>query len=281
MAHIGGRLEQLLYRGGWPFRVARALGFSPEVLTTRHSIRVGGHAAAMPPLTIAYASDFHAGSTTDPAVLRAGCAQLAAAAPDVLLLGGDFVSLEPSAAESLAQDLAAIPAPFGRFAVLGNHDWWADAPRVGRILEASGIRLLTNRSVRLRPPFADVWICGLDDHWCGQPDAAAAVREAAGVRIVLMHSPSGLLDLGAERFDLALCGHTHGGQLALPGGVPIVLPHGPLSRRYARGRFALEDGRTLVVSVGLGCVVVPFRLFATPEIVVCTLTANSDDQVKT
>jgi predicted MPP superfamily phosphohydrolase len=233
----------------------------------------------MPPLTIAYASDFHAGSTTDPAVLHAGCAKLRAAAADVLLLGGDFVTLDPSAAEPLAAELGTIPAPFGRFAVLGNHDWWADAPRIARTLEAAGIVLLTNRSVRLRAPLDGVWICGLDDHWCGQPDAAAALREAAGVRIVLMHSPSGLLDLGQERFDLALCGHTHGGQLALPGGVPIVVPQGPLSRRYSRGRFSLGDGRTLVVSVGLGCVVLPVRLFATPEIVVCHLSADPNAEV--
>jgi predicted MPP superfamily phosphohydrolase len=87
-----------------------------------------------------------------------------------------------------------------------------------------------------------------------------------------MHAPSGLLDLGEERFDLALCGHTHGGQLALPGGIPIVVPQGPLSRRYARGRFPVGDAGTLVVSVGLGCVVLPLRTFADPEIVICTLS---------
>lgn len=261
-----------MYRGGWPFRVARALGVRPAVLTTRHSIPVRIRGGVLPPLTIAYASDFHAGATTDPAILRAGCAMLKAAAADVLLLGGDFVTLEPSAVEALAVELGSIPAPFGRFAVLGNHDWWCDAPRIVRALEAAGVVVLINRSVRLPPPFDDVWICGLDDHWCGQPDGVAAVRGADGVRIVLMHSPSGLLDLGQERFDLALCGHTHGGQLALPGGVPILVPHGPLSRRYSRGRFGLGDGRTLIVSVGLGCVVLPLRLFADPEIVVCGLT---------
>ena len=65
---------------------------------------------------------------------------------------------------------------------------------------------------------------------------AAALSGADGIRVVLMHAPSGLLDLGAKHFDLALCGDTHGGQLALPGGVPIVVPHGRLSRRYSRGR---------------------------------------------
>jgi predicted MPP superfamily phosphohydrolase len=269
------RLEAFLYRGGWPVRLARALGVRPEVRTTRHSIPISNGSAPIPPLRIAYGSDFHAGPTTDPAVLRAACAALHAAAPHVLLLGGDFVTLVPSEIDWLARELAAIPAPFGRFAVLGNHDWWSDGPYIARALEAAGIRVLTNRSVQLDAPFQHVWICGLDDHGRGRPDAAVALAGAEGVRIVLMHAPSGLLDLGEERFDLALCRHTHGGQLALPGGTPVVVPHGRLSRRYARGRFGIADGRTLVVSVGVGCVVLPLRLFADPEIVVCNLTAAS------
>jgi len=273
VGHLLVRLEALLYRGGWPVRLARALGVRPEVRTTRHSIPISNGSVPIPPLRIAFGSDFHSGPTTDPAVLRAACAALRDAAPHVLLLGGDFVTLVPSEIDWLARELAAIPAPSGRFAVLGNHDWWSDGPYIARALEAAGIRVLTNRSVQLDAPFHHVWICGLDDHGLGRPDAAAALAGAEGVRIVLMHAPSGLLDLGEERFDLALCGHTHGGQLALPGGVPVVVPHGRLSRRYARGRFGLADGRTLVVSVGVGCVVLPLRLFADTEIVVCNLTA--------
>jgi predicted MPP superfamily phosphohydrolase len=265
------RLEAALYRGGWPIRLARALGIRPRVRTVRHVIPMNHGSLPPCPLRLAYASDFHAGPTTDPAVLRAACDQLQAAAPDVLLLGGDFVTFVPSEIDWLAPELGRIPAPFGRFAVLGNHDWWSDARHVVRRLEAAGIQVLTNRNVRLGPPFDQVWICGIDDHWCGHPDAGAGLAGADGVRVVLMHSPSGLLDLGPERFDLALCGHTHGGQLALPGGIPLVVPHGPLSRRYARGRFGVGEGRTLVVSVGLGCVVLPLRMFADPEIVLCEL----------
>jgi predicted MPP superfamily phosphohydrolase len=269
IAHTASRLEALLYRGGWPVRLARALGIRPGVTTLRHTIQVVG--GAIPPLKLAYASDFHAGPTTDPAVLRAACAALRDAAPDVLLLGGDYVTLIRSEIEWLAPELGSIPARLGRFAVLGNHDRWSDTPYIVDRLESAGIRVLINTNVRLVPPFDRVWICGLDDHWSGRPDSAAALGGAEGFRIVLMHSPSGLLDLGSERFDLALCGHTHGGQLALPGGIPLVVPQGALSRRYTRGRFVIGDGGTLIVSVGLGCVVLPLRLFADPEIIVCQL----------
>jgi len=272
IAHAAGRLEAILYRGGWPVRLARALGIRPSVRTTRHAIAINHGSVPLPPLKLAYASDFHAGPTTDPSVLLAACAELRAASPDVLLLGGDFVTLVPKEIDWLAAELGNIPAPFGRFAVLGNHDWWSDASRIVRRLEAAGIQVLTNRNVQLDPPFDGVWICGVDDHSCGRPDPLAALAGADGIRVVLMHAPSGLLDLAQADFDLALCGHTHGGQLALPGGIPVVVPHGRLSRRYSRGRHEVGAGRTLVVSVGVGCVVLPLRLFADPEIVVCTLT---------
>ena len=269
------RLEAILYQGGWPIHLARALGIRPSVRVTRHAIEIDHEPAQMPPLRLAYASDFHAGPTTDPSVLLAACAELRAVAPDILLLGGDFVTLVPGEIDWLAAELGSIPAPFGRFAVLGNHDWWSEASHIARRLEAAGIQVLTNRNVQLEPPYSDVWICGVDDHSCGSPDAAAALTGADGIRIVLMHAPSGLLDLAGEHFDLALCGHTHGGQLALPGGIPIVVPHGRLSRRYSRGRYEVETGGTLVVSVGLGCVVLPLRLFADPEIVVCNLATST------
>jgi uncharacterized protein len=264
------RLEALLYQGGWPVRLARAVGIRPTVSTTQYTIPVADIGTSR--LKIAYASDFHAGPTTDPSVLLAACDALRAAEPDVLLLGGDFVNAEPSEVDWLARELGNIPAPLGRYAVLGNHDWWADGDYISSTLEAAGIQVLINHNVQLAPPFEQVWVCGLDDHGYGQPDAAATLSGAAGFRIVLMHAPSGLLDLGEERFDLALCGHTHGGQIALPGGIPIIVPHGRLSRRYAQGRFHLGRGRTLVVSVGLGCVVLPLRLFANPEIVLCEVS---------
>jgi uncharacterized protein len=272
IARTASRLEALLYRGGWPVRLARAIGIRPGVRTVQHAIRLGPGSDGMPPLRIAYASDFHAGPTTDASILRTACAELRAAAADLLLLGGDFVTSRPDEIDWLAGELGDIPAPFGRFAVLGNHDLWSDSGYVVERLEAAGIRVLVNANVRLGPPFEQIWICGLDDHESGRPDAATAVRGAEGVRVVLMHAPSGLLDLGEERFHLAICGHTHGGQLALPGGIPIVVPGGPLSRRYARGRFPIGHGATLVVSVGLGCVVLPLRTFADPEIVICTLS---------
>jgi predicted MPP superfamily phosphohydrolase len=276
VARTASRLEPLLYRGGWPVRLARAMGIRPKIRIHEHTIPLLDAPSGMPALRIAYASDFHVGPTTDEAIVHAACEELRRASPDLLLLGGDFVTGTAMGIDWLAPELGTIPAPFGRMAVLGNHDLWSDAGRIASRLEAAGIQVLVNANTRLAPPFDQIWVCGLDDHWSGRPDIAAAVQGADGVRVLLMHAPSGLLDVGDERFDLALCGHTHGGQLALPGGVPIVVPQGALSRRYARGRFEIGNGATLLVSVGIGCVVLPLRTFADPEILLCTVQRRTE-----
>jgi predicted MPP superfamily phosphohydrolase len=265
-------LECRLYRNGWPARLGRAMGMPLSPRVRRLTIALPEGPPAGRRLRIAYASDFHAGPATHPALLAAACAALRDAQPDLLLLGGDFVGADAAAVDVLAPLFREIPAPLGRLAVLGNHDWWSSPTRIRDALTAAGVQVLINRNVRLPPPFERVWICGLDDHLAGVPDADATLASAAGVRVVLMHSPSNLLDLGRHRFDLALCGHTHGGQIALPGGIPLLLPKGRLSRRHSRGRYDLDGGGILIVSVGVGCTLLPFRAFAHPEILVCDVT---------
>jgi predicted MPP superfamily phosphohydrolase len=268
------RLSRRLYRSGWPARLGRMVGMPVVPRVTRYSVPTRSEMPIPRPLRIAYASDFHAGPTTHPGLLAAACAALREARPDVLLLGGDFVEADAAAIDALAPLLCGIPAPLGRYAVLGNHDWWTTPQHVADALASAGVDVLINRNVRLPAPFHDVWVCGLDDHIAGTPDPEAALQGAEGLRIVLMHSPSNLLDLGPRRFELALCGHTHGGQIALPGGISLVAAEGALSRTYSRGRFDLEAGGTLIVSVGLGCSLLPFRVFAHSEIVVCEVIAD-------
>ena len=255
---------------GWPARIARAIGAPRELATTRYNIPLDRLPPSKPPLRIGFASDFHAGPTTHPALWADACDELSRAKPDVLLLGGDFVALEAHHVDALAERLGRIAAPLGRYAVLGNHDYYANSGYVAGRLEAAGIQMLTNRNVRLGHPHEHIWICGIDDWGYGDPDATAAFDTAEGVRIILMHNPSSLLDMKGARFDLALCGHVHGGQIALPGGRAIVVPHGPLSRRYSRGLFETQGG-ILIVSRGIGSVGLPFRLFSPPEVIVCEI----------
>jgi predicted MPP superfamily phosphohydrolase len=134
--------------------------------------------------------------------------------------------------------------------------------------------MLTNRHATLAAPFADVTLCGIDDPTRGDPRADHAMDDVEGTRIVLMHSPDGTACIGDRRFDLALCGHTHGGQIALPWGTPLLVPGGPLNRRYCRGLFHLDGAgaRQLLVSTGVGCSTIPVRAFAAPEVHLCLIS---------
>jgi uncharacterized protein len=253
----------------WPARLAERLGLATLPCVEHHEVRLARPLGRSTRLRIAFASDFHAGPVTPPRVIDEAIKLLAQADADVLLLGGDFVSLRARYAVDLVTRLATIPARLGRYAVLGNHDHWVDAARIADLLRRAGIDVLTNRNVRLPEPFGNVSICGIDDHESGEPDGAATVAGAAAVRVLLMHAPSGLLDIGDRSFDVALCGHTHGGQIALPRGRPLVVANGRLTRQYNAGRFMVEHERTLIVSRGVGCSGMPIRLNAPPAVMTC------------
>ena len=270
-----------LYSGDWAAWLARRLGFQSGPEVRRHDLVFADWPSGAPPLVVGFASDFHAGPTTSEDLLAAAVDRLAEAEPDLVLLGGDFVSFTARYAHRISRKLEALTPPLGTFAVLGNHDLWAHDPHVVELLEGAGVRVLVNESVRLPAPWDEVALIGLDDYTTGAPDAAAAFAGAgaAAFRLLLMHDPSTLLALGGRRFHLALAGHTHGGQVCLPGGFPILLPEGELARRYCRGRFDLPehaagaDPARLLVSVGLGCSELPVRLFAAPEVLVVHLSA--------
>jgi hypothetical protein len=227
-------------------------------------------------LRLAFASDFHIGPTTPPVLLDQAFEQLARFAPDALLLGGDYVYLDATQprVDELEARLARLPMKT-KLAVLGNHDLWTDHPAIERALARGGASVLVNRSEFLPPPFDDVAIVGLDEPWTGSPDmdAALAGSERARLRIGLCHSPDGCAYFSGRRVSLLACGHTHGGQIALPGR-PIYLPPGPYSRRYPHGLHSVDDF-LLFVSRGVGTTELPIRIFAPADIAVFELTEVS------
>ena len=261
------------YRGHWPARLVRALGLQRRVQVRHHRVPVARWPSAVRPLRIAFISDPHAGPTTHPSLLDEAFAKLAAADADLILLGGDYVFLFAEYIDAIADRLRRIRAPLGIHAVMGNHDLWADDAAIAAALESAGARVLVNEQVTLPAPFAHVALLGLDDPWTGSPPRLPLLPPGDHrVRVVLAHAPEVMLHLGDEPFDLALCGHTHGGHIALPGEVPILVP-GPLSRRYAHGRHDVGGGRTLIVSRGIGGTEVALRTFADPDILIVELAS--------
>jgi predicted MPP superfamily phosphohydrolase len=248
-------------------------------------ISVATHRFEMPraharPLTIAFASDFHAGGTTDPRLLHDAFRALHALDADVVLLGGDYVAFEARELAPLLPLIASLRPSLGIYGVLGNHDLTTDSTRIVSELERAGVTMLTNRGVRLPAPHDDVWLCGLDDPTLGRPHADAAFAAAAESRVVLMHSPDGLLSIGDREFDVAFCGHTHGGQVTLPGGLAPVVPKGRLSRRFLHGTYRVSDRARMLVSAGVGCSTLPIRLFASPEVHLCTLVRRAAENAE-
>jgi len=258
------------YRRDWPGRLVRTLGMQRGVRVRRDRVVPRRWPAGARPLRIAFASDLHAGPTTHPSVLDDAFAALASVEADVLLLGGDYVFLSADRIAEVARRLARLPRPrFGVYAVMGNHDLWADDAAIAAALSSAGAHVLVNERVALPAPFDHVALVGLDDPWTGIR-ANPPFRDDDRVRVVLVHAPEAMLYLGDSPFELALCGHTHGGHIALPGGVPILVP-GPASRRFAHGRYDLPGERTLIVSRGVGSTEVALRLNADPDILVVEL----------
>lgn len=246
-------------------------GLQGRLGVTEHVLTLPPERRLPRPLRIAFASDFHAGPTTHPALFTSLFERLAHERPDLLLLGGDFVSGKADYAAALTTGLAACAPPLGKFGVFGNHDLWADHARLGAALEQAGVRMLVNGNVTLAPPFDTVSICGMDDPWTGVADGARTFAGAAATRILLVHAPDGLLLLDGHRFDAGFAGHTHGGQVAMRDGTPILVPKGPLSRTFHHGRFDIEENGSLIVSRGVGCSTIPVRINAHPELVLCTM----------
>ena len=263
----------IFYNVGWAAWIAGPLGLQGRLAVETHTLPVSGRRRSAPPIRIAFLSDPHAGPTTYPRLISTACRAIADWSPDLLLLGGDYVSFHARYVARLTPLLAGIAAPLGKFAVLGNHDLIGDDAYISARLETAGVRVLVNENARLPAPHDDVSICGLDNTEEGRPDAAPAFAGADDMRLLLMHSPDGLRAVGDRAFAAAFCGHVHGGQFWI-GERPLVNFSGPLSRKYLRGgvfHLGAGPGGVLLVSRGIGCGNLPLRKGADPEVHLVTL----------
>jgi len=165
--------------------------------------------------------------------------------------------------------ISAVLAP-ARWGILGNHDCIEMVPS----LEGAGLPVLLNETASIRRDGAALWIAGIDDpHFYKTHDLrkvrSAAPREACV--ILLSHSPEIFSEAESEGFDLQLSGHTHGGQVCLPGGLPVIVPC-RVDRKFVNGRWqhGTLQGYT---SPGTGGCAVAARLNCPPEITLHVLHA--------
>ncbi len=200
--------------------------------------------------------------------------------PDLIVLTGDFITHHPRWAADLRAGLQGLQAPLGVFAVLGNHDYWVSAPAVMDALASQGIRVLRNQVVLVRRGAGALALAGLDDVMENHHDLARVVAALPpqGPALLLAHEPDIADQVAATgRFAWQLSGHSHGGQVCLPGIGPIVLP--PYGQRYPRGWYRVGP-MLLYTNRGLGMVPPRVRFGCPPEMAVFVLEPAPDDRAR-
>jgi uncharacterized protein len=234
--------------------------------------------------TIAQLSDFHYDEHFSAVPIRKAIEVVTALKPDLIALTGDFVTVplfdtRTSLKDALksagpcAQLLSGLHAPLGKFAILGNHDGEAGPTHVSATLAAHQIPVLRNQSLPLERGRDRVWLAGIDDALRGYPDLGVAIKKipADETTILLAHEPDFADESSLSPVDLQLSGHSHGGQIWIPGIGAPWLP--PLSRKYPRGLYRVGN-LTLYTNIGIGTVRAPIRINCPPEITLITLRSR-------
>ncbi len=230
-------------------------------------------------LRIAHLSDLHAGPLIGSAILRRWRDLTERERPDLLLFTGDLVDSRPDELAPLLAAFQGFLPPLGRFAVLGNHDYFDDPRPIWRDLERAGIRCLENATALIQRGGDTLAVMGLQDPMARngrfrrlvfgpgpRPSEAARDLPAAAFRICMNHRPSEWEQALAAGARLTLSGHTHGGQINVIPGFSSAHLLGPRTDGLYR------DGEDLLyVSRGLGVVGLPIRIAAPPEIAIFTL----------
>jgi len=227
--------------------------------------------ASLDGLRVCHLSDLHVGIPGSGAFLRRVLDECVSHQPDLIVITGDLLNGRLREIPSCASLLGRLKAPCGVFAILGGHDYRHDPDRLVRSLGAVGVRVLRNEAVRIGPEEPALWLVGLDENsGCCRANLPEAMKRVpvGAPTLLLMHSPDSIPEVSACGVNVALAGHTHGGQVCLPFYGPI-LTMSRFGRRYARGRRRVRD-TILYVSRGIGSHD-HIRFLARPEVPLFTL----------
>jgi predicted MPP superfamily phosphohydrolase len=225
------------------------------------------------PVRIAFLADFHIGSHAgDVARLAALSTEVSSFEPDLVLLGGDYVNMQTFGRgrvppRVIAHLLAPLTGRHGRFAVLGNHDYTYGETEITAALRDHGIAVLDHARAGVTIGGHTIDVVGLPDAHVMRQKCRELLAPLTPDRpaIVLAHDPVWFKEVPAGP-HLTLAGHTHGGQVRLPGlGALTNASRAPL--RWSHG-LVVEDGRHMIVTAGLGTSGIPLRIGVPPEFVI-------------
>lgn len=255
--------------------------------TTLLDVPIGGLAAEFDGYTLAVLADIHHRRGSESPHLQRMVEISNGADPDLVVLLGDYgasfhynrplsAALYEWALPALGFALRRLRSRDGMVAVLGNHDHYHDAARVVTWLQELGAHVLVNSHVVLQRGEHRLVIGGVGDALEGHVDAmgGAGSRPPGGPLVVLSHNPDGVLSLAKEAgAQLVLSGHTHGGQIVIPGyGAPVTFTQ-VCGRQTASG-WVPNPTAPLYVSRGVGAQW-PIRFCCPPEVLIVRLRATS------
>lgn len=250
-----------------------------------HTVEVPGLHNNLRGLKIAFVSDIHQGSFFSQSRTRTLINEINSLGADIVILGGDY-SQDAESAIDFFKTTPPIQARLGVFAVIGEADRNDASDNISRLvgeMKNYGCLALVNNMNRVKAGQAYVYIVGIDDFYKGTPNATEVAAQVSKDDFVILaaHSPDILPSAQRAKskegsnhwFDLALFGHTHGGQITLLGRTLLPRKITEVSARYLTG-WRTENRADILVSNGVGSETLPLRLFAVPQIHLVTLKAK-------
>jgi len=237
---------------------------------TRPVLPVKGLPDAFDGFRIAFLADIHYGPNTDRAFIERTVSAANSAKPDLILLGGDYVYSKKDYVAPCAECVKKLNAPHGVFFVLGNHDHWQGSWPIRKAMRGVALELV-NKGAWLRRGAARIMLAGVDDLWTGSPQTRPFMDYLGPKEVCLLvsHNPEYAEEIADERIRLVLAGHTHGGQVYIPGiGAPILPTR--LGQKYRAGLVRAPKTQ-VYVSRGIGTLPPKFRFCCRPELTIVTI----------
>jgi predicted MPP superfamily phosphohydrolase len=239
-----------------------------NVQVVRTAIQVSGLNAGLDGVRIGLITDLHHSDMVPAEDIVRAVSLMMAERPDLIVLGGDYVTwADRSYMAPCSEALAGLTAPSGVYAVLGNHDDDRDMPAA---LVSHGYEVLRDARTTVRMRSEQLNLVGLRFWTRRARDIARLTRGAQSTVILLAHDPRRLDEAAVLGVPLVLSGHTHGGQVVLPGLGPIAARKFPVVAGAGR-----RKNTSIFVSRGVGTVYVPYRLNCPPDVSVITLKSTS------
>jgi len=235
-----------------------------RIVMTSTTLPVVGLPPALDGLRISLITDIHH-SRIVPASDVVQAIELAMSArPDLIVLGGDYVTFGDRAfVGPVAELLGSLQAPHGVFAVLGNHD---DDRDMAAALAAKGFTVLKDQRTQVTIRNETLTLAGIRFWTRRAENIARVVNGAEGTVLLLAHDPRRLVEAANLKLPAVLSGHTHGGQIILPGVGAIARRSFPVLSGLGQ-----QGDTSIFVSRGVGTIYVPVRINCPPEVALLTL----------